>query len=115
TALDLQFEVITTYLNDGGKSPRRAKNGNAHAYLGAPYGVYETADGYVALAMTDLNKLGKQIGLTNIANYYAEYQFDCRDEIMDQLRSLFIKKTTQEWLNILELDDIWCADVKDYQ
>src|SRR5699024_10262032 len=45
----------------------------------------------------------------------AEDQFDCRDEIMDQLRSLFIKKTTQEWLNILELDDIWCADVKDYQ
>ena len=36
SVLDLQFEVLTTHLNDGGKDPHRSSVNNAHAYLGAP-------------------------------------------------------------------------------
>ena len=43
--LDFQFEVLTTHLNDGGRPPQRSAVNGAHAYLGAPYGVYQTADG----------------------------------------------------------------------
>src|SRR3954447_1442388 len=43
--LDYQFEVLTTHLNDGGQLPQRSAVNNAHAYLGAPYGLYATADG----------------------------------------------------------------------
>ena len=46
SVLDFQFEVLTTYLNDGGKLPQRSAINNAHAYLGAPYGIYTTKDGY---------------------------------------------------------------------
>jgi len=45
--LDFQFEVLTTHLNDGGQLPHRSAVNNAHAYLGAPYGIYATADGTV--------------------------------------------------------------------
>ena len=55
--VDFQFEVLTTYLNDGGRQPARSKFRNAHAYLAAPYGVYPTSDGWLALAMTPLDKL----------------------------------------------------------
>jgi CoA:oxalate CoA-transferase len=41
--IDLQFEVLTTYLNDGNRVPQRSAVNGAHAYLGAPYGVYETS------------------------------------------------------------------------
>ncbi len=41
--VDFQFEVLTTHLNDGGRPPKRARVRNAHAYLGAPHGVYRTA------------------------------------------------------------------------
>ena len=34
SVLDLQFEVITTYLNDGHQPPKRSAYHNAHAYLG---------------------------------------------------------------------------------
>ena len=51
SVIDLQFEVVTTYLNDGHKRPHRSTFNNAHAYLAAPYGIYQTADGYIALAM----------------------------------------------------------------
>jgi crotonobetainyl-CoA:carnitine CoA-transferase CaiB-like acyl-CoA transferase len=40
STLDLQFEVLSTFLNDGGKQPVRSSVNNAHAYLGAPYGIY---------------------------------------------------------------------------
>src|SRR5690606_18715653 len=43
SVLDLQFEVTTTFLNDRGREPRRSRHNNAHAYLGAPYGIYATA------------------------------------------------------------------------
>ncbi|GAL27258.1 L-carnitine dehydratase/bile acid-inducible protein F [Vibrio variabilis] len=36
STLDFQFEVVTTYLNDGNQLPKRSAINNAHAYLGAP-------------------------------------------------------------------------------
>jgi CoA:oxalate CoA-transferase len=36
---DLQFEMLTTYYQDGGADTVRTKTNNAHAYLGAPYGI----------------------------------------------------------------------------
>ena len=61
--LDFQFEVLTTYFNDGNRKPVRSKYNNAHAYLSAPYGIYKTRDGYVAIAMTPLPRLGDLLKL----------------------------------------------------
>ncbi len=63
STLDFQFEVLTTYLNDGGQLPRRSAFNNAHAYLGAPYGIYATADGYLALAMGSVPRLAELLDL----------------------------------------------------
>src|SRR5699024_534944 len=72
SALDLQFEVITTHLNDGRKHPKRAKHGNAHAYLSAPYGIYKTKNGFIAMAMEDLHKIGKKIDSPELLQYAKE-------------------------------------------
>jgi crotonobetainyl-CoA:carnitine CoA-transferase CaiB-like acyl-CoA transferase len=116
STLDFQFEVITTYLNDGNKKPVRAKQGNAHAYLGAPYGTYKTKDGYIALAMGSLLKLGEVLQCDELSSYTdSESWFTNRDDIMDILRSFLIKETTAHWLEILEQEGIWCSDVFDYE
>lgn len=114
--IDFQFEVITTYLNDGGRTPSRAARGNAHAYLSAPYGVYPTRDGYLALAMGDLNRLGQLLDAENLTRYpdNADW-FNHRDEIAGILGKLLKRKTTQAWLDILEPAGIWCAGVLDYR
>lgn len=114
SAIDLQFEVLTTYLNDGRQKPQRAKKGSAHAYLRAPYGVYETRDGYIAVAMEHLHELGELIGCPSVKEYEEEEWFTKRDEIMDRLRRSFREKKTKMWLNILEPADIWCADIYTY-
>ncbi|WP_298479725.1 CoA transferase [uncultured Maribacter sp.] len=116
STLDFQFEVITTYLNDGNQKPQRAKQGSAHAYLGAPYGVYKTKDGYISLAMGSLLELGKILKCDALAYYTnSDSWFTKRDEIMDILREFLIEKNTQEWLDLLEPKGIWCSDVYDYK
>lgn len=110
--LDLQFEVLTTYLNDGGKAPVRSSVNNAHAYLGAPYGIYSTADGYLALAMGSILVLGELLQCPALATYTDPAQlFDQRDEIKSILVHHLKTQTTSYWLSILEPADIWCADV----
>jgi CoA:oxalate CoA-transferase len=112
STLDLQFEVLTTYLNDGGKLPQRSAINNAHAYLGAPYGTYKTADGYIALAMQPIVRLGERLGCTPLLRYTdPKALFDQRDEIKTILVEHLKQHTTAHWLDILEPADVWCADV----
>ncbi len=114
--LDFQFEVITTYLNDGNKLPERAKQGSAHAYLGAPYGVYKTKDGYLSLAMGSLINLAKVLECKDLEAFTdSKSWFERRDEIMDILRTFLVNKNTSDWLLILEAAGIWCSDVYDYK
>lgn len=114
--LDLQFEVITTHLNDGGKGPQRSAVCNAHAYLGAPYGVYPTADGNLALAMGSPIVLGELLGCAALAVYQnSQTWFDQRDEIKAILRDHLASQSTAHWLSILEPADIWCADVLSWE
>jgi CoA:oxalate CoA-transferase len=113
--LDFQFEVLTTYLNDGRRPPRRSAFRNAHAYLAAPYGVYDTANGYLALAMTHLPTLGKLLELPALQEISNPADgFRRRDEIKQIIAKRLKEHTTEHWLKILNGADIWCAEVLDW-
>ncbi|SFH24733.1 CaiB/BaiF CoA transferase family protein [Pedobacter insulae] len=115
--LDVQFEVITTYLNDGGKLPERsAMDGSAHAYLSAPYGIYATANGYLALAMADLALVSQLINC-DISDLYGDKHsaFENRDALISRLGEKFKTAHTGNWLTILEDEGVWCAEVLDYK
>lgn len=110
--MDLQFEVFTTYLNDGGEQPVRSAVNNANAYIGAPYGIYETKDGYIALAMGSIIELGKLIECEPLSHYTDEKSwYTKRDEIKAILVEHLKANTTGHWLSILEAVDYWCAEV----
>lgn len=113
--IDFQFEVLTTHMNDGRRLPRRSAFRNAHAYLAAPYGVYDTADGYLAIAMTHLPTLGSLLqvpelnGITDSADGFRR-----RDELKSAVAKRLKEHTTEYWLQILNAADIWCAEVLDW-
>src|SRR6185437_4778717 len=110
--LDFQFEVFTTHLNDGGQPPQRSAINNAHAYLGAPYGISSTADGYIALAMGSITRLGELLGCPPLLAYSdPKSLFTKRDEIKEILVDHLKTQSTAYWLSILEPADIWCSDV----
>ncbi|PSJ63019.1 CaiB/BaiF CoA transferase family protein [Pseudaminobacter soli (ex Li et al. 2025)] len=114
--VDLQFEVLTTHLNDGRRLPRRSRFRSAHAYLAAPYGVYPARDGYLAIAMTPIPKLADLLGLEELAQYRDDPAswFTARDEIKAIIAKRIATGTIEEWLAILEPADIWCAKVMDW-
>ena len=60
--LDLQFELLSTHLNDETVTVQRHGEHSAHAFLSAPYGTYPTSDGYIALAMNPVPKIGELLG-----------------------------------------------------
>lgn len=112
--VDFQFEVLTTYLNDGGRAPTRSGFRNAHAYLSAPYGVYQTQDGWLAIAMTPLDKLGHVLGLPAITGLPANAGFERRDDLKRIIAAHMATRPTRHWLASMQPADIWCAEVLDW-
>src|SRR5579864_2509328 len=113
--LDFQFEVLTTHLNDGRRPPRRSAYRNAHAYLAAPYGVYDTSNGYLALAMGHLPTLGALLDLRELEEILNSAEgFRRRDDIKQIIAHRLREHTTEHWLAILDAADIWCAEVLDW-
>lgn len=114
--VDLQFELLTTHLNDGRRLPQRSSFRNANAYLSAPYGVYPTADGYLAIAMTPIGRLQDLLGIEALAPFRddAKSWFTRRDEIKRIIADHVATHTVDHWLSILEPADIWCSKVLDW-
>ena len=113
--LDFQFEVLTTYLNNGRRKPKRSNYNNAHAYLAAPYGIYKTSDGYIAISMTPVPQLGELLNLESIQKYVNQEEwFTKRDEIKKLIGDFISNNTTQHWLNILQPADVWCSEVLEW-
>lgn len=114
--VDFQFEVLTTHLNDGRRTPKRSSFRSAHAYLSAPYGVYPTTDGFLAIAMTPIGKLADLLTLEDLAPYRDKPKswFSDRDAIKALIAGRIATRSTDYWLSVLEPADIWCAKVLDW-
>ena len=113
--LDFQFEPLTVYFQDGGCETQRATSNNAHALLGAPYGIYETADGYLAIAMSSIPQLGELLGCDALLAYVDPASwYEQRDAIKATLAAHLRNRPTADWLSVLEPADVWCADVLDW-
>ncbi|MDM1293602.1 CoA transferase [Sphingobacterium sp. N143] len=116
SAVDIQFEAVTTYFRDGQLLPQRSTVSNAHAYLAAPYGVYRTQDGFLALAMGSIPLLSKLLDCPALEGFAdGEQAFQERDTIKTILAKHLLNAPTAQWLDILEAADIWCADVMDWR
>lgn len=113
--LDFQFEVLTCYYNDGNQLPVRSAINSAHAYVAAPYGIYKTKEGYIALAMGNIILLAELLGCEPLKKFADSNDwFSRRDEIKKVLAEHLITNTAAHWLGILEKADIWCAPVLNY-
>lgn len=112
--IDLQFELLTTHLNDGHRAPSRAEYRSANAYLAAPYGIYPTRDGYLALAMMPLTQLAETLPLPELRAYDGQDAFKQRDAIKRLIAATLAQQSTEHWLARLRPCDVWCAEVLDW-
>lgn len=112
--LDTQLQEYVTYLNTG-RQPERTAEWSAHSFIPAPYGVYRTCDGWLALAMTELPKLGQVLDddwLRSLTRYKDGAVH--KDEVYARIRHAFELGTTQEWLEQCDRAGVWAGPVLDY-
>ena len=107
--LDLQFELISAKLFDTATTVKRGAG--AHAFLSAPYGLYQTTSGYLAIAMTPVPQLGALLGLDFSQYDDPKTWWSHQSEIVKKLSNLLATESTDHWLAILDKADIWCAPV----
>jgi crotonobetainyl-CoA:carnitine CoA-transferase CaiB-like acyl-CoA transferase len=111
--LDFQFEFLTTYFASG-QLPQRSDTSNAHSLLGAPYGIYQTSNGYIALAMMPIRFLNAAIHCESLNGFTEEDIFSKRDEIKKIIADFLLKNTTEHWLEMLIEKDLWAMPVMNW-
>lgn len=114
SAIDLQIEHLTAHLNGNGELPSRSQVSNANVYGAAPYGIYRALDGYLAIAMTPLDRLGELLQLPELKVYDQADAFIYRDEIKAIIAENIASFSVSVLLERLESGGIWCAKVMNW-
>ncbi|TAN25876.1 MAG: CoA transferase [Castellaniella sp.] len=113
-ALDLQIEPFTYYLNKG---PLWAKTtpSMGSRFHAAPYGAYQTADDWIAISISPLDKLAEALQRPELAHYAGQSAGQAREAVHAIVCEAVRGRTTHEWTEIFEKHAIWYAPVNDYE
>ncbi|MDB5193635.1 MAG: Formyl-CoA transferase [Segetibacter sp.] len=112
--LDFQFELLTTY-HSSGQLPKRSGISNGHPLLSAPYGIYKTLDGYIAIAMGKIQQLAKALNCEALGAFTQEDTFGLRDEIKGVLSAHVEHNTSVHWISKLHEEGLWAMEVLDWK
>jgi len=113
-ALDLQMESLTCYLNGERPDDVRQPYPIAGWTYGAPYGIYATRDGHVAISLGSLDVLAEALDLPADQRVPDHEAYERREEASAVIAANLAKRTTAETLTLLEARAIWHARVNDY-
>ncbi len=108
--LDFQFELLTTYYSSN-QLPQRSKNNNGHTLLSAPYGIYPTAEGFIAIAMVPLSKLAMAMECNELGNFQQADAFKKRDEIKEVINKCLSAQPASFWAKKLQQNGVWAMEV----
>jgi crotonobetainyl-CoA:carnitine CoA-transferase CaiB-like acyl-CoA transferase len=113
-ALDLQIEPFTYYLNKGPLWPR-TNPPTGSRFHPAPYGIYRTLDGWIAVSLTPTEKLAAALSQPMLAGFsHPKDNVRRRDELNRIVYGALTTRTTADWMTTFDEHDIWYAPVNDY-
>lgn len=121
-ALEIQIQEISTYLTSGRGAPR-TRHPFASSWMDAPYGIYRTSDGHIALAQARLPVLAglfederlERLSRENPGFEDQEARAAFRDDVGAIVAEHFARRTTEEWIATLTPHDIWVGPVLNYE
>lgn len=111
-ALDLQIEPLTYYLNKGDLLEKSDLGSRFHQ---APYGIYQTADGWIAISLTPIQKMAEAFHSSELAAYTEEDKMLKREEVNDAICRELKKYKTDEVYELFDKHGIWHAPVNEYK
>jgi crotonobetainyl-CoA:carnitine CoA-transferase CaiB-like acyl-CoA transferase len=109
-------EMAVHFLNTG-VEPQRGTPMHACPYIAPPYGIYKTKEGYITISGGHkIAALSKVLRLPNLED---DPRFDTyakrdrnRASMEDIIEQALSKKTAEEWLPLMEKEDLWAAPVR---
>jgi succinate--hydroxymethylglutarate CoA-transferase len=112
--LAAQAEEAFLFLNASVSEPDRETEMHAHPYLPPPYGIYTTKDGYLAVSSgQDLPALSRVLGIDDLSRdsrfATAAARNRHRAEFEHLLEEALVRRTTDEWLQLMTPEDIYAA------
>jgi crotonobetainyl-CoA:carnitine CoA-transferase CaiB-like acyl-CoA transferase len=111
----MQQQELTFYRNQG-FLPERATENLGSVWATAPFGIYQTADGHIAIAMTPCPVLAEALDLPWLAQYDdLDKMIESRPRIYAGLSEHFLGGTSAHWVDVLLAHDVWCAAVQTYE
>ena len=82
----------------------------------APYGVYQTADGWIAVSLTTTAKLSAAFDSAELAALnHPKDPVRNRDRVHQLVSDALRSRTTEEAMRVFDQNDIWYAPVNDYE
>jgi crotonobetainyl-CoA:carnitine CoA-transferase CaiB-like acyl-CoA transferase len=114
SAIAVQAQELSIF-TVGGVPQRHGSEPHGYAYIGAPYGTFATADGFIAIAFPALAELGAALGIPQFAGMNDETDGHARrDEITALVSARLPERTTAEWLAIFSQRGLWAGPVYIY-
>jgi crotonobetainyl-CoA:carnitine CoA-transferase CaiB-like acyl-CoA transferase len=112
-AMHLQSEIFGCYLSQGYLF-EKLPTGAATRAFEAPYGVYETSDGFIILSKTPIPKCRIVFGVEFFEAFKDDEIYTRRAEIDRIVSREMKKKTTVEWEKIFAENDCWFSRINEY-
>jgi len=109
-----QQQELTYYMNHG-MVPERPVENHGSVWATAPFGIYETGDGHLVIAMTPCPIIARALDMPTLAQYDTNAKMlENRREIYAAITSKLATNTTDHWIEVLLAEDVWCAPVQNY-
>jgi crotonobetainyl-CoA:carnitine CoA-transferase CaiB-like acyl-CoA transferase len=110
-AFNLATEPVVYHLN--GARLERPRSWVTDTFHEAPYGIYPTSDGAVAISMSTIAKIRVALGSPSELEPFEDpaIAFERRDEISLALGAILERMPTAEVVERLRAEAIWCAPV----
>ena len=99
--------------------PKKSPDYTGHPLQEAPYGLYKTKNGHMAMAINagqDMKRFSEIIGLPELYEQMPSKAVMLRDKekLHAQIAPQIEKETTEHWLELFQADGFWVAKVNDY-
>jgi succinate--hydroxymethylglutarate CoA-transferase len=119
SAIAAQSEQAVHFLNTSAGEPVRGSVMHAHPYIPPPYGFYATKAGYIALSSgRQISQLCRVLGIDDLSR---DPRFDTywkrdanRVEFEEIVEDALRSRTTDEWLELMEGEDMYVARVNSF-
>jgi crotonobetainyl-CoA:carnitine CoA-transferase CaiB-like acyl-CoA transferase len=114
SALDVQVQEFTTFLNSGYVG-RRSAEWLAHPNGASPYGIHRTRDGWIAVGMGSYAAFADALNAPELRQFTSWNDgFSHRDQIFRMVAERLALRTTGEWIEVFDRHGLWAGPVKGY-